>query len=61
MCRVKAINKLRVSELKEICSGAGYPFGEYGHLLRQPLRDYIIEKEFEVSSMATHLSWLQGR
>ena len=58
---MKAINKLRVSELKEVCSGAKYPFDEYGHLNRQGLRDYIIEKEFQVRTMADHLAWLQGR
>ena len=61
LCRVKAINKLRVSALKEVCANAGYKHDEYGHLNRQGLRDYIIEKEFEVSTMATHLAWLQGR
>ena len=61
VCRVKAIKKLRVSELKEVCAEANYPFREYGHLLRQDLRDYIIRKEFEVSVMESHLAWLQGR
>ena len=61
LCRVKAINRLRVSELREVCASAEYPREEWGHLLRQPLRDYIINKEFQVRTMAAHLAWLQGR
>ena len=57
------MNKLRVSELQQVCSSAGYPFAkeEFGHLLRQGLRDYIIRKEFEVNTMESHLAWQQGR
>lgn len=61
VCRVKAINRLRVPELTEICANAEYPREEWGHLKRQGLRDYIIEKEFQVRTMADHLAWLQGR
>ena len=47
-------------DLREICAKAKYLHEEWSDLLRQGLREYIIE-EFEVSTMATHLAWLQGR
>lgn len=61
LCRMKAINKLRVPEFKEVCSKAKYPFVEFKDLNKQGLRDYILDKEFQVSAVATHLAWLQGR
>ena len=40
---------------------AGFPYPEYSDLKKRELRDYIIGKEFQVSTMIGHLAWLQGR
>ena len=61
LCRLKAVNKKTKEQLREHCSMAGFPYPEFSDLKKQELLDYIIGKEFEVSTMVGHLAWLQGR
>ena len=55
------MNKKTKEQLRQHCSMAGFPYPEFSDLKKQELLDYIIGKEFEVSTMVGHLAWLQGR
>lgn len=58
---MKAVNRMTKGQLRAHCGMAQFPYPEWSDLLKQDLHDYIIGKEFQVSTMIGHLAWLQGR